>query len=42
VLEKKAFQRGLFKQGLPPFKGSNNPLAVELERENDPARENFF
>jgi hypothetical protein len=26
---------------LPPFKDSNNPLAVELERENDPARENF-
>jgi hypothetical protein len=26
---------------LPQFNDSNNPLAVELERENDPARENL-
>ena len=26
-------------QGFPQFEDSNNPLAVELERENDPARE---
>jgi hypothetical protein len=41
-----SYQRRLFREGFsrkacPPFKDSNNPLAVELERENDPARENF-
>src|ERR1700733_15217090 len=30
-----------FSEGLPQFKDSNNPLAVELERENDPGRETF-
>jgi hypothetical protein len=31
-----------FREGFPQFKDSNNPLAVELERENDPVREMFF
>jgi hypothetical protein len=30
-----------FREGLLQFEDSNNPLAVELERENDPARETF-
>jgi hypothetical protein len=31
----------LFGEGFPPSKDSNNPLAVELESENDPACQNF-
>jgi hypothetical protein len=31
-----------FREGLLQFEDSNNPLAVELERENDPAREIFL
>jgi hypothetical protein len=40
VLEK-AFSEKVFKEGFPQLDDSNNPLAVELERENDPTRENF-
>jgi hypothetical protein len=28
-----------FREGVPRFNDSNNPLAVKLERENDPGRE---
>jgi hypothetical protein len=31
-----------FREGFLQFEDSNNPLAVELERENDPAREIFL
>jgi len=31
-----------FREGFPEIEDSNNPLAVELERENDPAREILF
>jgi hypothetical protein len=31
-----------FREGFLQFEDSNNPLAVELERENDPAREMFL
>src|ERR1700722_15394975 len=32
----------LLREGFPRCKDSKNPLAVELERENDPGREMFF
>jgi hypothetical protein len=41
VSDQRRFFREGFLQGLPHVNDSNNPLAVELETENDPPAEVF-